>query len=217
MTTASQSRRLTALLASGIFAAAILFAVPTLRFGFAESAGSPSALVALADDPLVGERAGEALLEIAPPRGARARVAELDAILSQRPLSGAHWLQLARARYETGEAPEKYFKALEMSQLTGPNEASTMAGRAVFGLSLWSLAAAKMRHALLIDLVGGWPQVSETRRILMRAMFAEAEPRIRAEVAAGLSPYGVQGADVAMRLGLEDGTRPPPADSEGPR
>lgn len=197
------SRRLVAFLSSGVFVATIFLAVPTLRFGLATSGGSSSALAALVDSPIVGEKARESLLERAPPREARARVAELEAILAQRPLATAYWLQLARARYESGDTLEKSFGALEVSQMTGPNEASTMAGRAIFGLSLWSLAPPRMRRALLRDLVGGWPQVSETRRILLRAMFDDAEPGSRAEIGAGLSAYSLQGAEIATRLGLE--------------
>ncbi len=207
MNVADAPRLVTALLVGALCALTIARAIPELRFGFITSAlsgdSAVAALAPLVDDRRVGAWAREARLEIAPPTEQRLVARELGDILSRRPLSSLHWLELARARYAEGASPEQYFRALNMSQLTGPNEASIMAARAVFGLSLWSLAPADLRKAVTRDLVGGWPQVSETRRMLLRIMFADAFPQTRTEIVSSLSQYGEEGASIAARLGLD--------------
>ncbi|MCX7899697.1 MAG: hypothetical protein N2444_06400 [Methylocystis sp.] len=195
-----------ALAIGGLCALIIARAVPIVRFGYigATQTGVSAALAygSLVNDRLVGGLAREARFEAAPPSDQRQATAEISAILARRPLSSRHWLELARARYADGSAPEKFFDAVRLSQMTGPNEASIMAGRAVFGLSLWSLAPADLRKALARDLVGGWPQISETRRALLRVMLDVATAQAREEIASSLVAFGDDGGAIAARLGL---------------
>lgn len=204
---APDNRRWTALFLGGLWAATLIGAIPVLRLGVAEveaARGATSAVfVGLIDNPLVGEKAREARFDLAPPIDPARQVEELSDILVRRPLSSFHWLELARARYAAGAPPKTFFDAVAMSQLTGPNEAAIMASRAVFGLSLWPLASADMRKSLIRDLVGGWPQVAETRRMLLRIMLDDARPQTRTELLAALAPFNAAGADVATRLGLD--------------
>jgi hypothetical protein len=197
-----------AALVSALALAAIWGAIPLLRFGLAaitlDEAASAARMSALVDDAVVGGMARARLIDNAGPSESRRRVAELSEMLARAPLSSGLWLDLARARFADGAEPAKIFSALDMSQMTGPNEALVMAGRAIFGLPLWMLASHEMREAITRDLVGGWFEVKDTRRMLLRVLLAQARPETRAELRAALIAHGKDGVAIAVRLGLAE-------------
>lgn len=199
---------LTAALISALAAIAIWRSVPLLRFGVAsitaDETVAASRLVGLVDDPSVGSLARERLLDAVEPEESRRRVKELSDLLARAPLSSGVWLDLARARFADGASPKKIFDALAMSQTTGPNEALVMAGRAIFGLPLWRLASPEMRKAIVRDLIGGWFEVKDARRMLLRVLLAQAQSDTRTELRAGLVAQGKDGVAIAARLGLEE-------------
>lgn len=204
--TAALSRSLTAALVSALSLATILGAYPLLRFGLAavtpDKATSRMRLSALVDDAAVGGMARARLVDSMAPNDSKRRVTELSEMLARAPLSSGVWLDLARARFADGAEPAKIFGALSMSQTTGPNEALVMAGRAIFGLPLWRLASRSMQDAIVRDLVGGWFEVKDTRRMLLRVLLAQALPESRAELRAALITHGKDGAAIADRLEL---------------
>lgn len=208
MTGHMTSRSATALLVSALALFAILGAIPLLRFGVAsvtpDEAASIARFSALADDPAVGALARARLIDSIEQDEGLLRAAELSEMLSRAPLSSGVWLDLARARFSGGGEPAKIFDALAMSQTTGPNEALVMAGRAIFGLPLWPLASPPTRKAIARDLVGGWFEVKDTRRMLLRVLLAQSRPATRVELRAELLAQGKDGAEIAARLGLSE-------------
>ena len=206
MKLACASRVITAALVSALSLATIWSAYPLLRFGVAavtpDGATSLMRMSALVDDAAVGGMARARLVDSVAPNDSKRRVSELSETLARAPLSSGVWLDLARARFADGAEPAKIFGALAMSRTTGPNEALVMAGRANFGLPLWRLASHEIQDAIARDLVGGWFEVNDTRRMLLRVLLAQAVPETRAELRAALIAHGEDGAAVADRLGL---------------
>lgn len=206
MTAAPRERIMPALFASALAMLAVWGAAPLLRLGVAslplEARGSAARLSALVDDAAVGALARERLLDALGPGESRRRVTELSSLLARAPLASGLWLELARARFADGATPKSIFDALAMSQVTGANEALVMAGRAIFGLPLWRLATPDMRKAITRDLVGGWFEIKDARRMLLRVLLAQARDETRSELREELLSQGPDGAAVASRLGL---------------
>jgi hypothetical protein len=207
---AGQLRFWTALSVMGLSAFTIASSINLLAYGLQEpridAATANETLAPFASDRTVGFLARTKALELDRSLGAEARIAALSDLLSLTPLSGGAWLELARARLGAGAGIEKAASALAMAKLSAPNEAQAMAARAVFGLPLWRLLPPEDRKYLLDDLIGGFAAMSEPDRDALRAMFAAAGPKMRAEARAAHLVAGRDAAPVLSALGLGPAT-----------
>jgi hypothetical protein len=194
----------TALVVAGLSLFAIAQGWNALRFGLAEaladSASAESRLQPFAGDDLVGDLADRDLLRLAPPASEQARIDVLGALLSQTPLNGGAWLDLAIARRAAGASMESVAAALALSAMTGPNEARFMVGRVAFALPFWSALPPDARRALIGDLVGGWSALSGDERARLSAILANAPDRSGEEARAALLLNGAAGAAIAAEL-----------------
>lgn len=208
MSSLREPRFWTALLVCVVSALTIWGAMPLLRLGVASIASDEATSVArfltLVDNPSVGALARLQLLDNVRLDDSSRRVANISALLAGAPLSSGLWLDLARARYADGAPTQKIFGALAMSQTTGPNEALVMAGRAIFGLPLWRLGSPDMHKMIVRDLIGGWIEVTEARRVLFRVLLMQARSETRAELREILVAQGEDGSAIASRLGLTE-------------
>jgi hypothetical protein len=205
----------TALLIGTLCAYPLLRAIPLVTFGVGEllvDADTAAArLGGYVGSPSVGFLARPKLLALVEPEDSAQRAEDLTDLLSLTPISGANWLQLSVARYALGASPEKIASALALSNLTAPNEADVMAGRAVFGLPLWAALPPDSRRTLIVDLVGGWDSVDESGRAGLKAGLGIAPEKTRQEIRAALLLWGKAGAPIETALGL---TPPPFAKDE---
>jgi hypothetical protein len=193
----------TALTVAGLSAFAIAQGWIALSFGVAEAvahaASAESQLQSFAGDDLVGDLANHDLLRVAP-LSPQARIDVLDALLSQTPLNGGAWLDLAIARRAAGASLESVAAALALSAMTGPNEARFMVGRVAFALPFWSALPPDARRALIGDLVGGWPALGGGERARLAAILANAPDHSGEEARATLLLNGAAGAAIAAEL-----------------
>lgn len=201
-------RYLTSLLVAAACAFTIALALPALRYGLAEAqmndADAEARLGAFVDDSIVGVLARRRLFALGSSADARGRVDEAGTLLARAPATSDVWLELARARFADGAAPESVTSALAMSHLVGPNEAVVMAGRATFALPLWAILPQDMHGVVAQDLVGGWPTINEARRTILASVLTLARAQTRIELRAALRAERDAGAVVARRLGLLD-------------
>ena len=148
----------------------------------------------------MGDVAERDLLRLASPTAAQAKIDVVGALLSETPLNGGAWLDLAIARRAAGLSMEGVAAALAMSATTGPNEARLMAGRAAFALPFWSALPPDTRRTLVADLIGGWPALDGGERARLAAILSEASDRSGEEVRAALLLNSSPGAAIAATL-----------------
>ena len=205
----------TALLKISLCLFTISSALPALRYGlaslFVDASSAPVRLSLWTADGLVGPLAKRDLLTLAPPAAAASRVETLRSLLSATPMSGGAWLDLAVATQEAGASMEQVANALALSSLTGPNEARFMAGRASFGVPLWSKWPPDVRRTLIGDLVGGWGEMQRSERADLDALLTVEADKTRDEIRAALLLAGAQGTTIADALELT----PEPAGTRG--
>jgi hypothetical protein len=196
----------TALLMVGICLFTISSALPALRYGLAslsvDAASAPARLAALTEDSGVGALAKRDLLRLAPPSAATSRVAALASLASDTPMSSGAWLELSIAREEADAPMQQIANALALSSLTGPNESRFMAGRASFGLPLWSKFPPDLRRTLVGDLVAGWSAMDPAQRADLNALLTVESDRTREEIRSSLLLVGAAGTAIADALEL---------------
>lgn len=206
----------TALLVVGLAAIAMSSALPTLGFGvaelFADANSADTRLAPFLDDASVGALARSEMLTLASDKSAAARAAALSALLSMTPLASGAWLDLAIAWRRAGAPMNRIASALALSALSGPNEGRFMAGRAAFGLPLWSGLPPDVRRSLIGDLVGGWSQIDEARRRAIDAVLTAESDAAREEIRADLLLAGKAGSSIAdaLELAPQEASRPSP-------
>src|SRR5260370_34336128 len=134
---------------------AIFHGLDILRFQLAEYAHDEESdrsrvLRPWIDVAGIGEYARAASLStVADARDSHAAERRRDALtrmLSLAPLVSAHWLSLSGMRLVAGQRPDEVAAAMGLSTLTGPNEGTVMAERAMFALSLWDSLPAETRQ-----------------------------------------------------------------------
>ncbi len=79
-------------------------------------------------------------------------------MLTVKPLASSVWLSLAMARAATGQPPDKIATALVFSEVTGPNEGTIMAQRAIFAISRWEVLPQELRIRAADDVTWGYFQ-----------------------------------------------------------
>jgi hypothetical protein len=184
----------------------ILSALPTLRYGLAglsvDAVSATARLAPFTDEPGVGALAKRDVLTLAPPQAAASRVAALASLIRDTPMSSGAWLDLSIAKEEAGAPMEQIANALALSSLTGPNESRFMAGRASFGLPLWSKLPPDLRRTLIGDLIVGWSGMDQARRADLDTLLTAESDQTREEIRSSLLVAGAAGAAISDALEL---------------
>jgi hypothetical protein len=147
--------------------------------------------------------------ELGESAGANKRLAATADLLSRAPLDSGAWAMLAATRFASGAPVEKGVSALSMSNLTGPNEGRIMAARAVLAIPLWRVLPPASRRWAVRDLAGGWAEVTEARRAVLRISLGRQAAWTREEIRAALLLAGDGAGEVAAALGLGAASRDP--------
>jgi hypothetical protein len=129
----------------------------------------------------------------------------VSAILSIKPLSSGDWLALSKAELMTHQPIENVFGSLELSMLTGPNEAYVMGERAVFALSLWEKLPADLKRRAATDVAAMMvPRTPAEGEMLGRiqAMLAAKPDGVRNEVREAVVATGVSPEEIKKELGF---------------
>ena len=87
-------------------------------------------------------------------KSANRRRQTLCALVSIKPMSSYDWLAVSGLQFVTDRPMEQVFDSLELSMLTGPNEAYVMGERAVFAVSLWERLPSDLKSHVAIDVAG---------------------------------------------------------------
>jgi hypothetical protein len=128
-----------------------------------------------------------------------------SAILSIKPLSSMEWLTLSKAELMTHQPMKDVLGSLELSMLTGPNEAYVMGERAVYALSLWErLPADLKRHAATDVAAMMFPRTPAEGGMLgkIRAALATQPDWVRNEVREAVFATGISAEQTKKGLGF---------------
>ena len=191
-----------------------------LSFGIAEALATPQSvedrLQSFVAAPIVASLARRDLLRLAPAADATSQVEDLAEFLTQRPLASGAWLDLTAAKIAANAGLDEVAASLALSNVTGPNEAYLMAGRAAFGLPLWASLPPDSRRSVISDLVGGWAGIDDSSRVGLKAALARTDGKTREEVRAALLLVGKPAIAIEKALDLKpapvsnEDKRPPP-------
>ena len=129
----------------------------------------------------------------------RKRRDELAEILAIRPLSSRYWLKLAEARVDAHEALAKALDALELSEVTGPNEGYMITQRGLFGIWQWEVLPPEVQRRTIADLVAR--QVSDAKLAWLRRTLSEKTEQVRQEIRSALQAQGFSKSNFD-RIGL---------------
>lgn len=134
----------------------------------------------------------------------RRRLELLTRLLSVRPLSSSAWLSFSGMRLVTGEPYSGVLAALKMSALTGPNEASAMWQRGLFGLLQWESLPSDFQQRAILDLSGPMlDDLLDDRSVeQLRGVIDAKTPQVRAQVTSMLLTQGVD-ERALDRVGLQ--------------
>jgi hypothetical protein len=125
---------------------------------------------------------------------------ELTHILTITPLSSYIWLQLAESRIDAHDALAKTLKALELSAITGPNEAYMITQRGLFGIWQWENLPPEARVRAINDLIA--VQISDAKLSWLRTTLSEKTQPIRQEIRSALQAQGFSENNL-VRIGLQ--------------
>ena len=129
----------------------------------------------------------------------RKRRNELVGMLERRPLSSYDWLELAESRIDAEEAPAKAVEALQLSEVTGPNEGYLIAQRGFFGIWQWEVLPPNVQRRAVADLMVR--HLSDRNLDWLRTTLSEKTEQIRQEIRLALQAQGFPEGNFA-RIGL---------------
>jgi hypothetical protein len=140
-------------------------------------------------------------------KAANSRRETLSTILSITPLSSFDWLTLSDMQLVTDQPMEQVLGSLELSVLTGPNEAYVMAERGIFAVSLWEDLSPDLKSRAAIDLAPMNFVVPRTvaegvERVKFRAVLSTKPERVRNELRKALLATGLSSKEIEERLGF---------------
>ena len=200
------ARFATAILLIGLASYALSRAAAVLSFAIAEqlttAENATARLRPFLDGPEFGARAQLDILALDSGAVPADRARNLSRLLALTPLASGAWLDLAVARLSAGAGTDKAAASLFLSNLTGPNESDLMAGRAIFGLPLWSVLSSDLRQRLVIDLIGGWDSIGAVDRAGLTLALSIAPDEMRAQISRALPVSGARSEKIRSALGL---------------
>jgi hypothetical protein len=129
----------------------------------------------------------------------RKRRDEIAQILAIKPLSSYYWIQLAESRVDAHEPIAKTLDALELSEVTGPNEEYMITQRGLFGIWQWEVLPPDVRQRAIADLVAG--SLSDTKLAWLKKTLAEKPEPVRQEIRSALQAQGFSQSNF-NRIGL---------------
>jgi hypothetical protein len=138
-------------------------------------------------------------------KGANRRRQTLTALVSTKPMSSYDWLLLSGLQFVTDQPMEQVFDSLELSMLTGPNEAYVMGERAVFALSLWERLPADLKiHAAADVAAMMFPRTPAEGAEIGRfqAVLATKPDWVRNELREAVVATGVSPSEIKKHLGF---------------
>src|SRR5262249_16722241 len=109
-----------------------------------------TAIPGLASRALQADLTGE--IDPSDLQAANRRREALSSILSIQPRSSVGWLWLSGMQLVTEQRMEQVLESLELSAVTGPNEAHVMIERGIFGVSLWENLSRDLKSRAALDL-----------------------------------------------------------------
>ena len=138
-------------------------------------------------------------------KSANRRRQTLCALVSIKPMSSYDWLAVSGLQFVTDRPMEQVFDSLELSMLTGPNEAYVMGERAVFAVSLWERLPSDLKSHVAIDVAG----MMDTRTPeegaevgKLQAVLATQPEWVRNELREAVIATGVSAKEIEKRLGF---------------
>jgi hypothetical protein len=135
----------------------------------------------------------------------RKRRDELAQILAIKPLSSHYWLQLAEVRVDAHEILTKAIDALELSDVTGPNEGYMMAQRGLFGIWQWEALPAEVQYRAIADLAARQNahanRISDPEIAWLRKTLSEKTEKVRQAIRLDLQAQGFPESDFSL-IGL---------------
>jgi hypothetical protein len=136
------------------------------------------------------------------PNAANRRRGTLSAILSIEPMSSMEWLSLARVQLATNQPINQVVGSFRLSVLTGPNEASVMVERAIFGISIWDSLPQDLKSHVAVDLGPVIFPLSPIDGGKIRAAISGETDKVRNELRQALVTTGVSRQTIEQRLGF---------------
>jgi hypothetical protein len=125
---------------------------------------------------------------------------ELAEILAIRPLASNYWLQLAEARIDDHEPLAKALEALELSEVTGPNEEAMITQRGLFGIWQWEVLPPEVQQRSIADLAAGY--LSDLKLAWLKKTLSEKSDQVRQEIRSALRAQGFSKSNFD-RIGLQ--------------
>jgi hypothetical protein len=119
----------------------------------------------------------------------RKRRDEIAEILAIRPLSSYYWIQLAEARIDDHEPIAKALDALQLSEVTGPNEEYMITQRGLFGIWQWEVLPPEVQQRTIADLVAVRP--SDPKAAWLKTTLAGKTEEVRQQIRSALQAQGL--------------------------
>jgi hypothetical protein len=118
-----------------------------------------------------------------------------SSVLTLEPMSSIDWLLVSHLQLITDQPMEQVFNSLELSMLTGPNESYVMAGRGIYGVSLWQRLSPDLQRRVVADLAVG--EEHEIQKI--RAFIITQPQQVRNELREALLANGLSSKELEKR------------------
>jgi hypothetical protein len=129
----------------------------------------------------------------------------LSSILSVKPLSSSDWLAFSGMQLAADQPMEQVLESLELSVVTGPNEAHVMAQRGIFAVSLWEDLSKHLKsHAArdLAPIIFPRTPAEGAEAGKFATVLATKSEFVRNELRNALVATGLSSKEVHERLGL---------------
>ena len=129
----------------------------------------------------------------------------LSSILSVKPLSSSDWLAFSGMQLATDRPIEQVLESLELSVVTGPNEAHVMTQRGIFAVSLWEDLSTHLKsHAArdLAPILFPRTPAEGAEAGKFATVLATKSEFVRNELRNALVATGLSSKEVKERLGL---------------
>ena len=162
-----------------------------------------AAIPGLASTALQADLTGE--IDPSDLQAANRRRETLSSIVSIKPLSSVHWLLLSGMQLVTDQPMEQVLESLELSAVTGPNEAHVMIERGIFGVSLWEDLSRDLKSRAALDLgpmIYSRTPAEGAESGKFRAVLSAKSERVRNELRAAILATGLSPKEVELRLGF---------------
>jgi hypothetical protein len=130
----------------------------------------------------------------------RKRRDELAEILAIRPLSSISWLQLAEARVDAHDGIASAIEALQLSEVTGPNEDYMIMQRGMFGIWQWEALPSEVQTRAAADLAA--TPISDGKAAWLKTTLAGKSDQVRQEIRSALQVQGFSQNNF-NRIGLQ--------------